>query len=102
MMSWSERVLCDRSLGTTARDLVNTIARFFSNNAAGHCSFFDVEAAGLIGVTSAQVREARQELERKHFLCPLHHPGGKPRYSLRHGYSVAGDKNDGVAAQGII
>jgi hypothetical protein len=74
MMSWSERVLCDRSLGTTARDLVNTISRFFSNNAAGHCSFFDVEAAGLIGVTSAPGKRGEVGARKKTFSLPVTPP----------------------------
>jgi hypothetical protein len=96
-MNWNERVLtADPSMATTTPQLVDAIARFFTNSAAGTCAFYDVEPAGLIGVTSAQIREARQELVRKHFLRPIHHPGGKPRFALHCG--IITNNNNGGAA----
>jgi hypothetical protein len=98
-MNWGERVLrADPHLTVTARQLIDVISRFFATHAYAYCSFFDSEAAGLIGVSSAQIAAARRELEAKHFLHPLHHPGGKPRprYALRMGYPMPAE--DGEAA----
>ena len=98
-MNWNERVLADPHLAVTTRQLVDLIARFFSVNAFGYCAFFDSEAAGLIGVSSDQIKAARLELETKYFLRPLHRPNGKqPRYALHMGYRMPAE--DGEAAYG--
>jgi hypothetical protein len=92
-MNWGERVLrADPHLTVTARQLVDVISRFFATHAYAYCSFHDVEAGGLIGVSSAQIRAARIELEERNFLRPLHRPNGKqPRYRLCFGYARAED-----------
>jgi len=89
-MNWNERVLADRSLTTTARQLVDTISRYFANTAAGYATFHDYELGGLIGVSAAQIRAARLELEERNFLRPLR-PHGRPRYRLCLGYARAED-----------
>jgi hypothetical protein len=59
------------------------------------CSFYDFEAAGLLGINSAQLRNAKHELLRKGFLGELHSPGRKPTYGLRYGQpAVLEDGNE--------
>jgi hypothetical protein len=86
-MSWAEHVLkLDPSLAPTTRRLVDTVGRYFCTSASGSCQFYDNEIAALMGASSAEVRSARYELERKKFLAELPRPGnGKPRYALHFG-----------------
>jgi hypothetical protein len=70
---------------------------YFSTTKLGFCSFFDNEAASLLGVTSGQVRSARYELERKQFMVELQSPGQKPRYGLRYGQPSMVNDDDEAA-----
>jgi hypothetical protein len=95
-MTWAERVVAaDPFLSRNAYDLVQLIARYFSTNALSQCSFYDSEAACLLGITAGQLRDARYELMRKNFLAEITFPGQKSRYALKPGLHRAVG-NDGA------
>jgi hypothetical protein len=82
MNGWAEHVLrMDPYLAPNTRRLADLIARFFI--AFNKCSFFDHEAAALLGVNGDDLRAAKNELLRKGYLQELPSAGRKPAYQLR-------------------
>ena len=87
MMNWGEQVLrLNPHMPPTTRGLVHAISKFFATHAHARCQFYDSEAAALLGISGEQLRQAKYELLRKHYLCELPARGnGKPTYGLRLG-----------------
>jgi hypothetical protein len=94
-ISWNERVLrADPYMSPATRGLVNLISKYFAATAFNRCAFYDYEAATLLGISSAALREAKNELLRKGFLLELPSYGRKPAYGLTCRQPAAFDRNE--------